>query len=319
MINSNKIKQLIENSSNVVIVSHKNIDLDALGTDLGLYFICKSFGKDAYIIVEDETFSPEIRRALSTIEKKDNITIKKYSDIKRFINDKTLLIIADTNKKSRLQNIELLEIKDKVLIDHHIKSDDEIQDLIYEYIDTNESSAAEIAMDLINEFNTYIPSEIATIMLSGIYIDTNGFILKTNENTHSCAATLYSFGADNKEASRLLKQNFNEYKRRQALIMKTEFYNEVAITISDELIYNTIELAKACDVLLTFNHVEAAYVIAKIDENTIGISARSLGNIDVEELMTHFGGGGHKTDAGAQVKESDVFKIKENLLNYIGG
>ena len=101
--------------------------------------------------------------------------------------------------------------------------------------------------------------------------------------------------------------------------MKTEFYNEVAITISDELIYNTTELAKACDVLLTFNHVEAAYVIAKIDENTIGISARSLGNIDVEEVMTHFGGGGHKTDAGAQVKESDVFKIKENLLSYIGG
>lgn len=319
MIDSNKIKELIINSSNVVITSHKSIDLDALGSILGLYYICNNFNKEAYIILEDEKNESEIKRALSEIKIKDDISCFNLNEINKLINDRTLLIVVDTNKESRIQNIELLKIKNKVLIDHHIKTKDSITDLAYEYLDTNESSSAEIIMDLVNDLNIYIPSHIATIMLSGIYTDTNGFALKTNENTHLCAATLYKFGADNREMSYLLKQNYNEYKRRQKLIMKTEFFDDIAITTGSNMIYDSIELAKASDVLLTFNNVSSSYVIAKIKDGMIGISARSLGEVDVEEVMQRFNGGGHKTDAAAQIKSNDVKDVKNKLLKYLGG
>ncbi len=319
MVNSNKIKELITSAHNIVITSHKNVDLDAIGSILGIYYTAKNYSKDMYIVLNDEKYEPEVRRTLSTIKKEDHIITNTYQEIKKNINDKTLLIIVDTNKKNRIQNVELLNIKDKILIDHHIKTDSSVDDAIYEYVDNNESSTAEIVMDLINDLNVYIPSYIATIMLAGIYVDTNGFILKTNENTHLCASLLYKFGADNKEAEHLLKQNYNEYKRRQKLIMKTEFYDDIAITTGRNMIYDTAELAKSSDVLLTFNNVEASYTIARIDKDTIGISARSLGNKDVETVMKHFNGGGHKTDAATQINGRDVNIIKEELLKYLRG
>lgn len=319
MIDSNKIKELIASSSNIVVTAHKNIDLDALGSCLGLYYICNNLDKDIHIVIEDEKIEPEIKRALLTIKKKDKIIPVTYKEIMQEINNDTLLIIVDTNKGNRIQNENLLNIKNKILIDHHIRSDESVTDLLYEYLDFNESSATEIIMDLINELNIYIPPEIATIMLAGIYIDTNGFILKTSENTHLCASTLYKFGADNKEVAYLLKQNFREYERRQRLILKTEFYDDTAITIEKTKKYTTTELAKVSDVILTFNGIEASYAIAKIDRKTIGISARSLGSIDVEKIMTYFDGGGHKTDAGAQIEGVDVELVKNELLKYIRG
>lgn len=319
MIDSNKIKELILNASNVIITAHKNIDLDALGSMLGMYYISNNFNKDTFLLIEDEKNEPEVRRALSKIRRADKIIPKKYNEIIENINENTLLIITDMNTGNRIQNIELLNIKNKILIDHHIESEDIIEDINYKYLDVSQSSATEIVMNLINNLNIYIPSYVATIMLSGIYIDTNGFTLKTNENTHLCASNLYKFDASGKELKYLLKQNFNRYKIRQKLILRTEFYDTIAITTGGKVIYDSIELAKTSDALLTFNNVEAAYTIARINKNTIGISARSLGSTDVQKIMLHFNGGGHKTDAATQLEGVDVDIVKEQLLNYIRG
>lgn len=319
MIDSNKIKELILNSSNVVITAHKNIDLDALGSMLGMYYISKNFNKDTFLLIEDEKNEPEVRRALSKIKRVDKVTPKKYDEIKESIDSNTLLIITDMNTGNRIQNVESLNINNKILIDHHIESDDSIDDITYKYLDISQSSATEIVMNVINNLNVYIPSYVATIMLSGIYIDTNGFTLKTNENTHLCASNLYKFDANGKELKYLLKQNFNRYKIRQKLILRTEFYDTIAITNGGKAIYDSIELAKTSDALLTFNNVETAFTIARINKNTIGISARSLGVTDVQKIMLHFNGGGHKTDAATQLEGSDVELVEEQLLNYIRG
>lgn len=316
MINANKIKELISLSTNVVVTSHKNIDLDALGSILGLYYISKSLDKEVYIVIEEEKNELDVKRVLSTIKKLDNISPVCYKDLS--IDNNTLLIIADTNRGTRIQSEKLLKIKNKVLIDHHVKTDESISDLLYEYVDIEESSATEIVVDLISELNVYIPSHIATIMLAGIYVDTNGFILKTNENTHLCASLLYKFGADTKESQYLLKQNFNEYKRRQGLIIKTEFYDNIAMAAESTNKYDSTELAKASDVLLTFNNINASFVIAKIDDNKVGISARSFDTIDVEKVMKHFGGGGHKTYSAAQIENKTVEEVKIELLKYLG-
>lgn len=318
MIEYMKIENLINKSDEVFITAHKYIDLDALGSVLGIYYIVNNLGKNAHIIIDDEEVNPEVRRALSTVKKVDDIVPKTYGEVKSLITDKSLLIVCDTNKKTRVQNEELLKINNKIVIDHHVESKHVIEDLTYKFIDTNCSSATEIVLDLINELNIYIPAEIATIMLAGMYIDTNGFSIKTGEKTHIYASMLYKFGADSKEAQYLLKQNFTEFKRRQKLTLATDIYDEYAITTSDS-IYSSTELAKASDVLLTFNGVEASFSIAKLDDDVVGMSARSLGNVDVEKIMLHFNGGGHKTDAATQIRDKSVEEVKRELLEFLGG
>ena len=318
MIDYLKIQKLINESSEVFITAHKNIDLDALGSVIGIYYIVNNLGKNAHIIIEDKELNNEVKRALSTIKKTDNITSRKYEDIKEIIDDKSLLVITDTNKSTRIQSENLLTIKNKIVIDHHVETGDFNEEKTYKYVDITSSSATEIVLDLVNELNIYIPKEASTIMLAGIYIDTNGFLIKTTEKTHIYTSMLYKFGADNKEAQYLLKQNFNEFKRRQKITLATEIYDEFAIATSDSE-YSSTELAKACDVLLTFNNIEASFTIAKLDDNLVGISARSLGNIDVEKIMKKFNGGGHKTDAAAQIIDKKVDEVKEELLNILGG
>ena len=317
MLDSLKIEELIRSSSEVFITAHKNIDFDAFGSILGMYYIANKVGKNVHIVIDDESFSNEMKRAISSIKKLDVIPIK-YDDIKDKIDSKSLLIVTDVNVSKRLQNIKLLDIKNKIVIDHHIETENSIQNITYKYIDITSSSACELVLKLINMLNIYIPSEVATIMLAGIYVDTNGFSLKTTKDTHDSASLLYQFGADTNESQYLLKQNFNEYKRIQKLVLNAEFYDDIAVTIGDSK-YLPTDLAKSSDTLLTFNNIEASFTVAKLDDDVVGISARSLGNIDVASIMNKFNGGGHKTDAAAQIKNCKVSDIKEELLKYLGG
>lgn len=312
-----KIKELINNSSCVFITAHKDIDFDAFGSMLGMYYCVTALGKKACLVIEDKEFSKEMKRAIAEVKKDANVDINCYKEVQGMIDNDSLLIITDVNNKKRLQCDKLLSMKNKVVIDHHIKSINSI-DCVYEFIDSFSSSATEIVMCLINDLNVYIPPVVATIMLVGIYIDTNDFMLKTTEKTHDCLSQLYKCGADSLEAKYLLKQNFNEYKKRQKLVLSCEFYGNYAISCTSD-IYTTVEIAKVCDTILTFNGVEACFVIASIDSDTVGISARSIGNIDVEEVMTFFDGGGHKTDAAAQVKQGDVALIKNKIIDIMGG
>lgn len=316
MLDSLKIEELIKSSSEVFITAHKNIDFDALGSILGMYYVANKIGKNVHVVIDDEDYSKEMKRAISSIKELDIIP-KRYNDIKDRIDNKSLLIVTDVNVSKRLQNIKLLDIKNRIVIDHHIETKDCI-DTIYKYIDIMSSSACELVLKLINNLNIYIPSEVATIMLSGIYVDTNGFSLKTTKDTHESASLLYQFGADTNESQYLLKQNFNEYKRIQKLVLNTEFYDNIAITTGDGK-YLSTDLAKSSDTLLRFNSVEASFTIAKLDDNIVGISARSLGNIDVASIMNKFNGGGHKTDAAAQIKDCRVSDIKDKILEYLGG
>lgn len=318
MIDSLKIRKLILDSNKVILTAHKNIDPDALGSILGMYYLINNIGKNIEIVIDDSSYSPEVKRALDIL-KENKITPSRYSDIKESIDEKTLLIVTDVNSPKRVQNEKLLLIKNKIVIDHHIESEESKIETENKFIDVTASSATEMIMHLLNELNIYIPSFVATIMLAGMYIDTNGFLLKTTEKTHLCVSSLYKFGANTIEAGYLLKQNFKEYEKRQKLILKSKFYDKYAIVTADSKIYSPIELAKTCDVLLTFNNVEAAFVIGKVKEKTVGISARSVGNINVEEIMDLFGGGGHRTDAAAQIRNKSINKVKKELIKILGG
>lgn len=310
------IESLIKSADNIIVTAHKNIDYDALGAILGMYYVASSYNKDTHVVIDDESESHEIARALELINKNENIDISRYKDVKNIITNKTLLIICDTNSSVRIQNNKLLNIKNKIILDHHSTNDNTISDVSYMYNNEEASSAVEIILEVIDNLNIYIPSFTATIMLTGIYVDTYGFLKKTTDMTHHYASLLYKFGIDLVNAREFLKQDFNEYKRRKQLLCNAKIHDGIAIASSNE-VFNRVSLAKVSDELLIFDNVEASFTIAKVSDDTVGVSARSMGKIDVGSIMSEFGGGGHKYEAACEIKDT-IINVEEKINLLLG-
>ena len=314
----NSLKESINNYEQIILIPHNEIDLDALGASLGLYMIFSKYKKNVIINFEENEPEFGVSRAMQKIKELNlNINFSKLMDIDT--NLKTLLILVDHHKKDMSQNIDIYKyFSDIVIIDHHIENK-KVNNVLLKYIDEEASSASEIIYDFIKIENCIVPKYILTIMLAGITIDTNKFTIKTSSSTYEVAAQLSSDGANSKEVQYLLKEDLLEYISMQKLIFKTEIYKgEFAITVgSQNQIYDKEQLAKIAGSLLQFNGVESAFAIGKINTNIIGISARSMGNIDVEYIMKKLNGGGHKTDAAAQMYNTSITNAKKELIKII--
>ncbi len=316
-IDSKKIEDIVKNSTNIVITAHKDLDLDALGAMLGFYYISTKFDRNACLLIEDDIFEHGVQTALNNIKELGiNVCISNLSQID--INKDTLLVILDTSKKERIQNIKSFsKIRNRIIIDHHIKETTKEKDYLYYYVNEMESSSCEIVSDILIDLNIYIPEYVASIMLSGIMVDTNRFYLKTTKNTFDAASVLKKLGAKIVDIQYLFKQDFNNYIKIQNIIKESVFITENIVIATANNIYDNEELAKAADTILTFNNVEASFVIGYLSENEVGISARSLGKIDVQKIMKQLNGGGHKTDAATQIKNKDIFQIEQTLINLL--
>lgn len=315
-----KITQQIQNSDSVIIVSHKGMDLDAIGSSLCLYKIIESFSKKAFIYLDDIEHNQTLEKSIELL-KQNHIEISFITDqeMNEFSKENPLVIVVDTNKKGLLGYSKLTEQFQKlIVIDHHIKSDDTIPNTILTYIDNNKSSATEILYEYLDLLKIKIDPAIATIMLAGIEIDTNSFNIKTKANTFRTAASLLENGADNIEKQKLLKENKENYCKRQDFIKKSYMINEnMALCMMDENIYERYQLALISEDLLQFDDVEASFTIGFVSKDSIGISARSIGKIDVEKIMRALGGGGHQTDAACIIESNDLKEVKKQLLQKI--
>ncbi len=314
-----KFTNIINEFDKVILVPHSEIDLDALAASLGLYVFLSAMEKEVYINIDEENKELGVRRALEKINKLNlNININKLDQIS--ISEQSLIIIVDFHKKEMAQNKEIFKLcKNIIIIDHHIENKEHINNYILKYIDDEASSTTEIIYDFLMEKKVIIPNYISTVMLAGLTLDTNNFTIKTSEKTHEVAAGLTKCGAISKEVQYLLKEDLKEYISMQKIIFNTEIVNKIfAITVGKKTeIYSKEQLAKIADSLLQFDEIEASFCIGKINSNIIGISARSLGNIDVEKIMNKLNGGGHLTDAACQMYNITLDKAKEELLKII--
>ena len=319
-INAELVKKNIEEASQVIIVAHRNLDLDALGSSLGLYYLCKTIGKDTCLLIDDITHEDGVSKSLKEIKnQKINVKIKKWVDIKGKVDDKTLLLIVDTQIPSLIQNEEVLNIKNKIIIDHHIDGANEKISTIYEYIGSHQSSSVEIIVEVLKTLDIYIHPYVASIMLAGIFIDTNGFIRKTSHKTHESAAYLYECNANLNEVQYLLKQDVNKYNNMQKIISEAIIINNhfiIALGHEDQ-IYDKEDLAKISDTMLLFKNIEASFTIGKISEDKIGVSARSFAKIDVQKIMKKLKGGGHSTDAATQLSGETLATTFQKVKNII--
>jgi len=313
------VKQLIKaikKADKIYVMGHQDIDLDAFGACIAIACIAKKYKKCTKIIINDKEHESAVGQAISMME--DRIKIVDSSKIKEISNN-DLLIIVDTNKKYLLQDEKLLKRFNLVfLIDHHNTGKGSIKVDNY-YINTTFSSTCEILTEVIIDKNINISSNEATIILSGIVLDSNGYAINTSAQTHYYSGYLIDKKANVRKVQQLFKQDILDYKERQKLILDIEMKNEhTAITVGSKNKYYRREyLAKTADTLLLFKDIETSYVIGRLNKNEIGISARSLTNGNVNKVLSKMSGGGSPKEAATVIKGTSLEKVKKELLKNL--
>ena len=313
---NNEINELIQNANSIFIMGHKYLDLDAIGSSIGIYEYVKSQGKSATIVINDRTLEAGVKKVLDKIEGK--YKINKSSKVKLKINKKSLLIIVDTNKEYLLQDPMLLDLFDNVIVmDHHDLKESSIDKGLV-IVDEESSSTCEMLTEFLDYNKINIDSEVATFLLSGIVLDTNNYVLKTTTNTFRASYLLSQQGADSNYVQYLLKQDLKKYIERQKVVTNVKILKNIAISCAKSTLkYRREDLARIADTLMLFNKIEASFVIAKLDKHTVGISARSIGNINVGEILEHFNGGGDNNEAGARIENKSIKKVEEELKEIL--
>jgi len=312
----NKINKIITNSKQIFIVGHKFLDLDALGSAIGMYYYISNLNKEVYIIVDDNTKEKAVAKIIN--ETSDIVRYITSSKALKLKHEDSVLMIVDTNKSYLLQNPILSDsFNTKIIIDHHQLTSDSIRANLM-VVDTESSSTCEMVTEFLKENDFMIDSYLATILLSGIVLDTNNYVLKTNSNTFYYSYYLTICGALPQKVQYLLKQDLKKYIKRQKMITNVKIINHIALTkgASNDK-YRREELAKTADTLLLFDNISASFVVAKLDKNSIGISARSMGDINVGQVLTMFDGGGNFSEAAAVITGSSINDVEKKLLSIL--
>ena len=315
-----KLNKAIKKAKKIFLMAHKELDLDALGSSIGMYMVLKRKKKKAYLIIDDKTHEPGVEKVLRELE--GCVEIIKSEELDENLHPNTkknLLIVLDTNKQELVQSeLALKKITNKIIIDHHDIGKTTIKDALM-IIDTKVSSACEMITSLIEYYDVEIDSYYATILLSGIVLDTNNYTLNTTAETFYTSYYLSSLGASAKKVQYLLKQDIEEYTERQKLMSAIETIDgKIAITKATPYTkYRREDLAKVADTLLFFNNIEASFVIGKIGKETVGISARSLGNYDILKIVEKLGGGGDSTSGAAKFENKTISEVEHELKRII--
>lgn len=315
------LENLIKESSKVMIMGHTNPDIDSMGAGMGVYRLARDIGKNVYIIDSQESNTLQsFKQSLSKeVEYEDILISKEVAE--ENIDQDTLLVIVDTHKATYVEAPELLKKTGKiVIIDHHRRSADYIENATLTFQEVYASSAAELVTELLQYAETKV--ELKTIeaesLYAGIMMDTKNFTFKTGVRTFEAAAYLRRCGVNIIKVKKWFQSDLATFNKISGIVKKAEIVNDtIAIAIYDKKEKDSsVICAKAADELLTISDITASFVLGKIG-NKICISGRSIGDINVQIILEKLGGGGHITLAGAQVEGMTMEETKQELINRI--
>ncbi|ADE72238.1 MULTISPECIES: DHH family phosphoesterase [Priestia] len=321
---SHALKELITESGKVIIMGHKYPDMDAVGAAIGILKVAQVNQKDGFIVLDPDHIDTGVQRMLEEIKKKEGLWERFITpeEALNLVSDDTLLVVVDTHKPSLVIEERLLNrIENVVVIDHHRRGEDFIEDPLLVYMEPYASSTAELVTELLE----YQPKRFkidmleATALLAGIIVDTKSFTLRTGSRTFDAASFLRSQGADTVLVQKFLKEDITQYVQRARFIEHAEIYTAgIAISRAEpNKMYDQVLIAQAADTLLSISGVVASFVISKRRDNLIGISARSLGDINVQVIMESLQGGGHLTNAATQLQDISLDEAEERLKQAI--
>lgn len=316
------LKLLMNQSSKIFIMGHKNPDLDSFGAALGIYRMAQLVGKETYIILNEynDTMTDMIDDAKSTDEYEFISSEKALS----LADENSLVVVVDTHRPQLVESIELIEmVKRTVVIDHHRRAEDVLPYQIMSYMESYASSASELVTEVVQYANEKSKKKVLTkleadALMAGIMVDTNRFAVKAGVRTFEAASWLRRAGADLVNVRRYFQADSESLRVKALCLANAKFY-EGGVAMSacpGENINSQIVNSQVADELLTIKGIKASFVAGRNEHGKTVISARSLGDINVQMVMEKFGGGGHLNTAGAQVDETPeeiLEKIKEAL------
>ena len=315
------LENLIKDASKVMIMGHTNPDIDSMGSSMGIYRLAKSLGKKAYIIDSNETNTLQSFKAdlAKEPEYEDILITKEVAE--ENIDKETLVVVVDTHKTTYVEAPELLKRTDKiVIIDHHRRSADYIENATLTFQEVYASSAAELVTELLQyaEVRVDLKTIEAESLYAGIMMDTKNFTFKTGVRTFEAAAYLRRCGVNIIRVKKWFQSNLDTFNKIAGIVKKAEIVNETIAIATYEKKDKEASLicAKAADELLTISDITASFVMGKVG-NKICISGRSIGDINVQIILEKLGGGGHITLAGAQVEGMTMEETKQELINRI--
>jgi c-di-AMP phosphodiesterase-like protein len=314
------IQELISNYDDVYIMGHRFGDLDSIGSAVGLADAVRQMGKRVYIVTDFErTLAKSLIDYVST-QCDHNLFISVPDALSNFKNATSCLIVVDTHNKEIIESKDLYELANQVIvIDHHRKTVNFIDNAVIFHHEPFASSASEMVTELIQYFK--IPNKIASYsadaLLSGIMLDTKNFVMKTGVRTFEAAAFLKKNGADTIAVKTLFSSTISSYKAKASIVASAEIYKRCAIAETDEIIDNIrIVAPQSADELLNITGVDASFIIYRTVD-CINISARSLGKMNVQLVMEMLGGGGHQTMSATQIRDKSMKEVYAMLISAI--
>ncbi|CAN7362817.1 MULTISPECIES: DHH family phosphoesterase [Peribacillus] len=326
---SHALKDIVLDSDKVIVMGHKNPDMDAIGSAIGILKVAQMNEREGYIVINTQQLDSSVLRLMEEIKNKEELYARFITpdDALEMITDETLLVVVDTHKPSMVIEERLLNRIDKVVvIDHHRRGEEFIKNSLLVYMEPYASSTAELVTELLEyqPKRSKIDMLESTALLAGIIVDTKSFTLRTGSRTFDAASYLRAHGADTVLVQKFLKEDVDTYIKRSKLIEEVIFYKKgiaIAAAKTDQ-VHNQVLIAQAADTLLTMDGVVASFVMAKRSDDTVGISARSLGDINVQVIMEMLNGGGHLTNAATQqvcsIDEAES-RLKTAIDEYLEG
>lgn len=321
---SHALRELVLDSDKVFIMGHRQPDMDAIGSAIGILKVAQANEKEGYIIFSEGDSNFGIEKLIGKVKENHELWSRfiRPDDALEMLTTRSLLVVVDTHKPSLVTEERLIQKSDRiVVIDHHRRGEDFIEEPVLVYMEPYASSTSELVTELLE----YQPDRLklssleATALLAGITVDTKNFTLRTGSRTFDAASYLRTRGADTVLVQKFLSEDLSTFIQRSKMIENAEIYRDgIAIAKGDPHVNcEQVLIAQTADTLLSINNVRAAFVISWRTDGKISISARSLGDVNVQLIMEALNGGGHLTNAATQLDSDSLEDVELQLKRAI--
>ncbi|WP_311518959.1 DHH family phosphoesterase [uncultured Streptococcus sp.] len=317
------ISDKIRSVDQVFVVGHKNLDMDALGSAVGMQLFSSNVTENSYAIYDEDQMSPDIERAVSFLEKEGVTKLLSVKDAMGMVTNRSLLILVDHSKTALTLSKDFYDLfTQTIVIDHHRRDQDFPDNAVITYIESGASSASELVTELLqfqNSKKNRLTRMQASVLMAGMMLDTKNFTSRVTSRTFDVASYLRTRGSDSIAIQEIAATDFEEYREVNELILQgRKLGSDVLIAeAKDSKCYDTVVISKAADAMLAMSGIEASFVLAKNTQGFISISARSRSKLNVQRIMEELGGGGHFNLAAAQIKDLTLSEAGEKLTEIV--